>query len=187
MNCFFFLQFRQYRHKDISEISPDKKNIAYRGVQKFFFDQEASAPLTENDDLVVLNVQLNVSLNLNLWHVSSKTRKLLSSVRTFFLFVYFQIVEYFFHFHQIGCCARDKCVLQIAEYGFHWLLDNLGTRLNNTLEEIPIVSTIKHMMPSTSERQKKRKTGKVWREIRSIVCVFLLFFCTHVMVAIWIL
>lgn len=61
----FFFEFRQYRHKIITEISSDKKYIAYRGVQTFFFDKEASAPLTESDDLTVLNVQLNVS---NFYH-----------------------------------------------------------------------------------------------------------------------
>lgn len=73
-----------------------------------------------------------------------------------------------------------KCVLQIAEYGFHWLIDNLGTRINNTLEEIPIISTIKHMLPPT-ESQRNRKAGKVcawiiaWNPlifIRLLACLF---------------
>lgn len=55
---------REYRHKDISGFSPDKKFVIFRGIQKFIFDEEASSPLTENDDLVVLNVQLNVSITL---------------------------------------------------------------------------------------------------------------------------
>lgn len=54
--------FRQYRHKDVTHISSDKKFIEYRTIQTFFFDKEASAPLTENDELVVVNVQLNVSI-----------------------------------------------------------------------------------------------------------------------------
>lgn len=67
--------FRQYRHK-ITQFSSDKKFIAYRGVQTFFFDKEASAPLTESDDITVLNVQLNVSKLMKcarkimlLWHL----------------------------------------------------------------------------------------------------------------------
>lgn len=55
--------FRQYRHKEIKDISSDKKFIAYRTIQKFFFDKEASAPLTEQDAFVTINVQMNVSIS----------------------------------------------------------------------------------------------------------------------------
>ncbi|XP_055324872.1 sensory neuron membrane protein 2 [Sitodiplosis mosellana] len=51
--------YRQYRNKDISSVSPDKRFVIFRGIQKFIFDEHASAPLTESDNLVVLNVQLN--------------------------------------------------------------------------------------------------------------------------------
>lgn len=54
-----------------------------------------------------------------------------------------------------------KCVLQIAEYGFHWVLDNFGTRLNNTLEEIPILNSLKHMLQLKMLPLKKlRMKGK---------------------------
>lgn len=56
--------YRQYRTKEVSQISTDKKSVIFRSIQKFIFDDTASAPLTENDDLVILNVQLNVSITL---------------------------------------------------------------------------------------------------------------------------
>lgn len=68
-----FVWNRQYRHKNISEISPDKKFVIFRGIQKFQFDEEASAPLTENDDLVVLNVQLNVSFTCGILFLKWET------------------------------------------------------------------------------------------------------------------
>lgn len=58
-----FAPIRQYRRKDVSEFSTDKKFVIFRSIQKYIFDEEASAPLTENDNLVVLNVQLNVSIS----------------------------------------------------------------------------------------------------------------------------
>ncbi|XP_031619587.1 sensory neuron membrane protein 2 [Contarinia nasturtii] len=51
--------YRQYRHKENLEFTDDKRYVIFRGIQKFIFDDEASAPLKESDDLVVLNVQLN--------------------------------------------------------------------------------------------------------------------------------
>lgn len=62
---FIDLNCRQYRHKNVSEISADKQSIVYRGIQTFFFDAKASAPLTEDDDLVILNIQMNVSKSNN--------------------------------------------------------------------------------------------------------------------------
>lgn len=42
----------------------------------------------------------------------------------------------------------EKVVLQVAEYNFNDFVKNFGKKLNNTLEVIPIVSTIKHIMRS---------------------------------------
>lgn len=53
--------YRQYRDKIVTDISPDKSIISFKTIQKFVFDREASAPRTENDDLVILNAHLNVS------------------------------------------------------------------------------------------------------------------------------
>lgn len=71
----FISVLRQYRHRDISSVSADKRFVAFRGFQKYIFDENASAPLAADDHLVVLNVQLNVSithgwiiLNLTIWN-----------------------------------------------------------------------------------------------------------------------
>lgn len=53
--------YRQYRDKIVTNISPDKTIVSFKTIQKFVFDAEASAPWTENDDVVLLNPQLNVS------------------------------------------------------------------------------------------------------------------------------
>ena len=52
---------RQYREKTVLSISPDKTTVQYKQSQRFAFDYIASAPLSDNDDLTVLNVQMNVS------------------------------------------------------------------------------------------------------------------------------
>lgn len=79
------------------------------------------------------------------------------SLRSHFVFIFIFIYEI-----RIG--QTKQSALQISEFGFHWVLDNLQTRLNNTLEEIPIISTIKHMIPSSGSEQK-RKAGKVCARI----------------------
>lgn len=53
--------YLQYRNKIVSNISPDKSIVTFRTIQNYVFDHKASAPLTENDNLVLLNAQLNVS------------------------------------------------------------------------------------------------------------------------------
>lgn len=53
--------FRQVRHKKISSFSFEKKTVSYKQIQEFTFDYQASAPLRDDDELVVLNVPLNVS------------------------------------------------------------------------------------------------------------------------------
>lgn len=53
--------YRQYRKKSIADISKDKTLIKFRQRQDFFFDEEASAPFTEADKIVMLNIPLTVS------------------------------------------------------------------------------------------------------------------------------
>lgn len=56
--------YRQYRDKIVTNISPDQSIVTFRTIQKFVFDSEASAPFTEDDDLVLLNAHLNVSKSM---------------------------------------------------------------------------------------------------------------------------
>lgn len=53
--------YRQYRKKSIDDISKDKTLIKFRQRQDFVFDEEASAPFTANDKIVMLNIPLTVS------------------------------------------------------------------------------------------------------------------------------
>lgn len=53
--------YRQYRDKIVTNISPDQTIVSFKNIQKYVFDTAASAPFTENDDLVLLNAHLNVS------------------------------------------------------------------------------------------------------------------------------
>lgn len=53
--------YRQYRKKAIAEISEDKTLIKFRQRQDYFFDKRASAPFTEDDNIVMLNIPLTVS------------------------------------------------------------------------------------------------------------------------------
>lgn len=54
---------RQFRVKTIKGFSSDRSKVLYTQQQTFRFDHEASAPYTEDDRIVVLNVAMNVSLN----------------------------------------------------------------------------------------------------------------------------
>lgn len=60
---FYFMRrvYRQYRKKSISDISKDKTLIKFRQRQEYFFDKEASAPFSEDDKIVMLNIPLTVS------------------------------------------------------------------------------------------------------------------------------
>lgn len=42
-------------------MAKDKTTMKYTQQQTYFFDEKASAPFSENDKIVVLNVALNVS------------------------------------------------------------------------------------------------------------------------------
>lgn len=64
-NDFFVTIFyikRQYRIKNVEDISKDEMNITYTSKQIYKFDRKLSYPLKENDKIVVLNVAMNVSL-----------------------------------------------------------------------------------------------------------------------------
>lgn len=54
---FIWSQFR----KKTTIVSEDKTTITYSQQQTFIFNAEASAPLTDNDNIHVLNIPLNVS------------------------------------------------------------------------------------------------------------------------------
>lgn len=53
--------YRLHNSKLVTNISPDKSIVSFKNIQKYVFDSEATAPRTQNDNLVVLNVHLNVS------------------------------------------------------------------------------------------------------------------------------
>lgn len=53
----------QFRVKTIKGFSSDRSKVLYTQQQTFHFDKEASAPYTEDDRIVVLNVAMNVSRN----------------------------------------------------------------------------------------------------------------------------
>lgn len=44
----------------MNSFSLGKKVASYKQIQEFRFDTEKSAPLTDEDDLVVLNTHMNV-------------------------------------------------------------------------------------------------------------------------------
>lgn len=53
-----------------------------------------------------------------------------------------------------------KCVLQIAEYGFHWVLNDLGKRLNISLGDIRMFDTIRNVLPMSRQRQRQRQSRR---------------------------
>lgn len=55
----------------------------------------------------------------------------------------------------------EKCILQVAEYSFIEIVKYVGSSMNRTLEGIPIISTIKHVMqPRKVSVCKHRKINK---------------------------
>lgn len=51
---------RQFRTKRVQHFSRDGSKITYVQDQLYIFDEEASAPLRESDNIVVLNMHMNV-------------------------------------------------------------------------------------------------------------------------------
>ncbi|XP_049292374.1 sensory neuron membrane protein 2 isoform X2 [Anopheles funestus] len=54
----------QYRQKDNIRFSRDRSKVHYSQQQMYVFDPESSYPLTENDDLTVLNMHMNSILQI---------------------------------------------------------------------------------------------------------------------------
>lgn len=52
---------RQYRRKENIQFSSDKTKVRYTQRQHYVFDKKSSAPLSEDDEIVVLNTHMNVS------------------------------------------------------------------------------------------------------------------------------
>ncbi len=59
-----FYYIRQYRIKNVENISNDRMTITYTSKQIYKFDRMLSHPFKENDNIVVLNVAMNVSEKL---------------------------------------------------------------------------------------------------------------------------
>lgn len=53
--------YKQYRRKYNITFNEGKTRAAYRMDQRYEFDARASAPLTENDPLIMLSMHMNVS------------------------------------------------------------------------------------------------------------------------------
>uniref|UniRef100_A0A336K3W5 Sensory neuron membrane protein 2 n=1 Tax=Culicoides sonorensis TaxID=179676 RepID=A0A336K3W5_CULSO len=51
--------YSQYRRKQNVQFSDDKMTVTYTQTQRYFFNAEASAPRTEHDEVVVLNMVMN--------------------------------------------------------------------------------------------------------------------------------
>uniref|UniRef100_A0A182NIB7 Sensory neuron membrane protein 2 n=1 Tax=Anopheles dirus TaxID=7168 RepID=A0A182NIB7_9DIPT len=54
----------QYRQKDNVRFSRDRSKVHFSQQQMYVFDPESSYPLTENDDLTVLNMHMNSILQI---------------------------------------------------------------------------------------------------------------------------
>lgn len=61
--CWHYLR-RQYRHKKVKHFSRDGSKITYVQKVHFDFDEDASAPYTQSDRIVALNMHMNVSMDL---------------------------------------------------------------------------------------------------------------------------
>ncbi|XP_054733548.1 sensory neuron membrane protein 2 isoform X3 [Anastrepha obliqua] len=56
--------YRQYRRKKVKHFSRDGSKISYVQDTRFEFDEEASAPYTQSDRIVVLNMHMNAFLQV---------------------------------------------------------------------------------------------------------------------------
>lgn len=66
---------RQYRIKNVEKFSKDQMDITYTVKQVFKFDRQSSYPRRENDNIVVLNTAMNVSLVLILLNEEHRVKK----------------------------------------------------------------------------------------------------------------
>lgn len=187
----YSIWIRQYLHRDVSDISADKRSVIFRSIQKYIFDEDASAPLTENDDLVILNVQLNVSITL-INNCSSKICSMKSyshSLNEYYLILCnWNLIQLYLHWkkrkneekkndlfmahththipfkkNHFNCSLLcilfiwywlHKSFLQVAEYGFNTIVKSVETTINNTLEGIPLINTIKHAIKTRRSQRK---------------------------------
>lgn len=61
---------RLYRERVGVNISSDGSTVTFDQSSRYVFDAEASAPLTESDPIIVLNMHLNVSNYRPIYKVS---------------------------------------------------------------------------------------------------------------------
>lgn len=81
-------------------------------------------------------------------------------VLLFFIFAEILNLNYIFvYLYLKKKTGLHKCFLQVAEYGFRMIVHDIGLSVNNTLEGIPIINTIKHML-----RRNQRKVLQVFVE-----------------------
>lgn len=78
--------YKQYREKDLVGFSADKTVVSYRQYQFFHFDREASAPLSDSDELSLLNVPLLVRFSLKNWFPFFYHQKIIKNSKILFLF-----------------------------------------------------------------------------------------------------
>lgn len=79
-NSIFFN--RQYRQKKVKHFSRDGSKISYVQNVHFDFDEDASAPFTQNDRIVALNMHMNVSKDSHHLDRSKLTEKFVLWIET---------------------------------------------------------------------------------------------------------
>ncbi|XP_039964589.1 sensory neuron membrane protein 2 isoform X3 [Bactrocera neohumeralis] len=86
--------YRQYRRKKVKHFSRDGSKISYVQDQHFEFDEEASAPYTQSDHIVVLNMHMNSvltiaendpGLSLLLVHLNANLKAVFNDPKSMFL------------------------------------------------------------------------------------------------------
>ncbi|XP_067646318.1 sensory neuron membrane protein 2 isoform X2 [Eurosta solidaginis] len=86
--------YRQYRRKKVKHFSRDGSKISYVQHQHFEFDEEASAPYTQSDHIVVLNMHMNSvlqiaendpGLSLLLLHLNANLKAVFNDPKSMFL------------------------------------------------------------------------------------------------------
>nr|XP_036215014.1 sensory neuron membrane protein 2 isoform X2 [Bactrocera oleae] len=86
--------YRQYRRKKVKHFSRDGSKISYVQDQRFEFDEVASAPYTQSDHIVVLNMHMNSvltiaendpGLSLLLVHLNANLKAVFNDPKSMFL------------------------------------------------------------------------------------------------------
>lgn len=130
---------RQYRQKKVKHFSRDGSKITYVQNVHFDFDEDASAPYTQSDRIVALNMHMNVSMNKVGIIICYDTKDNWVLCIVIALLIFWHILQAF---------------LQVFEREITDILQGFANRLNSRLNRTPGVRVLKRLMERIRGKRK---------------------------------